>query len=366
MGLRRWSALGAGLGAVALAAASCTTPLELGERRYRAGDRLSALETWRAVERDSPQYEAAQDRIDELEQEFEQLVVRYKKRAHYYEEKGRLAESVLNYRLALKLQPDDRETLDHVQSLVRTLDERRAATRSDFQEAFAAGELAEARAHIERLRKLDPFDPELATDERQLEAALRSEVERLLARGRRGFSSGQHARAEAAFREVLHLDPGNESAQGYLSYIDRIRAEESRAARQAGVAAEVPGVDATDAEIRAEGFYQNALAAERAGDFYTAIRYDLRALRADADHPRARPHLRRLRQSLEPNVPELIRSGRTHFQQEDLQTALDQWRRALLIEPSNEQAREYAARAERMLENLEDLRAAPPAGVGAR
>ena len=120
---------------------SCINPLELGERRYREGDRLAALESWRSVRSDSLYYEAVQRRIREVEDELEQLVVLFKKRGGYYERKGRLAESVLNYRLALKLQPDDRATLDRVQSLVRRLAALSEEARTAYAEAFEAGDL---------------------------------------------------------------------------------------------------------------------------------------------------------------------------------------------------------------------------------
>ena len=93
---------------------------------------------------------------------------------------------------------------------------------------------------------------------------------------------------------------------------------------------------------------------------------ELRALHVDSEHTEARHHLDELRAELAPEVDGLIESGRKHFREEDLQSALDQWRRALLIDPHNERAREYVARAERMLENLERLRSEPPNHVGAR
>ena len=37
---------------LALAIAGCTTTLESGERRYREGDRLGALEVWRSASED--------------------------------------------------------------------------------------------------------------------------------------------------------------------------------------------------------------------------------------------------------------------------------------------------------------------------
>ena len=79
-------------------------------------------------------------------------------------------------------------------------------------------------------------------------------------------------------------------------------------------------------------------------------------------HRIAGVHLSNLRSRL-PSVENLIEAGRDHYQQEDLEAALEQWRNALLIEPGNTQALEYVARAERLLENLERLREEP--GVNA-
>ena len=344
----------------------CTTTLELGERRYREGEPLAALAVWRGIDDDAFEYEAAQRRIGEVEQEFGQLVRYYKKRAVYYEERDRLAESVLNYRLALKLQQEDRGTLAHVQTLVRRLADEREVKRKEMRDSFARGDLAGSRAALERLRTLDPFSPETTNDARQLEAAFAAEVDRRLARGRRGFSSGDHAQAEHAFRSVLELDPSNETAQGYLSYIERIRTQEQEATAARRVASEPREIRASEPEIRAEGLYRNALAAEQRNEPYDAIRWDIRALRADPQHARARRHLDGLRARLRPDVDGLVESGRRKFQQEDLQSALDLWRRALLIDPQHAEAREYAARAEQLLENLDRLRGVPlPPRVGA-
>jgi len=345
--------------ALALAAAGCTTPLELGERRYREGDRRAALEAWREIRPDAFAYDDAQRRIDEVEEEFQQLVLRYQKRGAYYEARERLAESVLNYRLALNLQPNDEETLAHVQELVRVLASERSRTRATFREHFEAENLAGARNALKSLRTLDPFSAEVAADARELDHALDGQIQRLLARGRRGFTSGNLHHANQAFREVLVLDEDNESAQGYLSYIAKIRGSVNSTEDSSPGALDPREIDASDAEIRAEGFFQNALAAEKAGDLYAAIRYDLAALRVHSVHPRVRNHLVRLRRQLEPQLPDLLRAGREHYQQEDLQAALDQWRKVLLIDPGNEQARDYTMQAELLLENLERLRGGP-------
>lgn len=366
--------------AAALLAVACTTTLELGERRYREGDRLAALEIWRKIPQDSLQYDAARRRIAEVEDEFAQLVVRYEQRARYFERKGRLAESILNWRLAQKLSPEDPEVAARVQELSRTLAARKAEAQAGFERAFAARDFAAAREQLAQLRTLDPFDPALAGDESRFEEALRGEVDRLLAEGRASYEARRYADASAAFRRILAIEPENESAQGYLSFAQTARAggrtEEPAATPGAAprpsprpkppgpAPTAAPPAAASESQIRAEGFYQNALAAERRGDPYAAIRQDQRALQADPRHAGARRHLGALRQKLQPEVEGLIESGRSAFRQEDLQGALDQWRRALLIDPDNDRAQQYVARAEKLLDNLEQLRADPGAGGG--
>lgn len=340
--------------ACALLLAACTTPLELGERRYREGDRITALEIWRAVPEDSGDYARVRTRIGEVEAEFERLVVQYKQRARYFEQRDRLAESILSYRLALELQPGDVGTLDHVQSIARVLASRKRELRADYAAAVATGDLARAHELLSRLRTLDPIDPDLETDNRQFAEALRAEIERLSRAGRGAFGAGNHAAAERSFRAVLALDPEDESARGYLSYIATIRGGGDRGASDFD-----PSAFATEAEIRAEGFHQNALAAERRGNLYAAIRQDLRALEVDPDHAGARNQLAALRHRLEPDLERLIDAGRTAFRNEDLYSALESWRQALLIDPENERTRAYVARAERQLQNLERLRSEP-------
>ncbi len=335
---------------------ACTTPGHIGERRYREGDRQGALATWRQVSESSHEYEAVQRRIADVENEFEQLVVRYEKRAAYYERKGRLAEAALNYRLALEFRSDE-TALARLQQLVRDLAQRKANRTQAFDRAFARGDLAVARNHLVERETLDPFDAQLLSDQRRLREALQGDVDRLLKRGRDAFAKEAYSDADEAFVAVLTLDPENGTARGYRSLIRDLDNEKEPAPGDP-VAVRKP---LTEKQIRAEGFHQNALAAERDGRDYAAIRHDLRALKADPNHRKSQLHLAALRRRLRPEIAPLMESGRAYYQQEDLNNALDQWRRVLLIDPKNTETREYVSRAERLLENLEQLRAGTPA-----
>lgn len=339
-------------------ALACTTPQAEGERRYRDGDRLGALEAWRAIPEESYEYEEAQQRIAVVEAESDGLVTRYKQRARYFEAKERLAESILDYRLALKLQPDDSESLAHVQDLARTLARRKAALGEQYDEALAKSDLARAREYLDQQRRLDPFDPTLLTEERALNDAIRPAVTQGLSAGRRLFIAGDLLGAKRSFESVLELAPNNENAQGYISYISTIQREREAESARSATFSSREGF-ASDDEIRAEGFYQNALAAERRGELYDAIRQDQRALGANAKHVGAKRHLRNIRRRLSGSSGALIEAGRQAYREEDLQTALEIWSRVLLIDPDNQRAHAYADRARLQLQNLERLRSEP-------
>jgi len=351
----------------ACGALACTTPLERGEREYQAGDRAEAIAVWEKIDSAELDYASARGRIDAVAEERGQLIERYLQRGRYFEERGRLAEAVLDYRLALRIEPSDRATLAHVQELSRRVAKARAEGLALFRAAFARDDLAAARVHVSGLRVLDAFSPEIADCQRQLAEALATRLEASIARANDRLDAGRFREAESAFRSVLELDPQNVTARGNLAYIERLRAESAPAqagttpnpAREGIAPRPRSAARPRDFEIRAEGYFQNAVNAEASGDPLQAIRYDLAAIDADTSHASARSHLAALRRALAVQVAGLLESGRQHFQREDLRAALDQWERVLLIDPGNSEARDYSARAEKLLERLEEMGATP-------
>ena len=227
--------------------AGCASPGADGELLYSAGDLRGAIESWRAADS-----KALAPRIAEVEAELAARVQRYIANARELESEGRLEEALLDYRLALELQPDDAEILAHVQQLARDAVAQRRALVDAYREVRARGDLAASEPALEKLRRLDPFDPAYQSEELRLRAAIEEER--------------------------------------------RARRERARAARAA-------------------------------------------------------------------QVESLVEAGRTAFGDEKLETALDLWRRALLIDPENERIQAYIARAERQLETLEQLRAERDGGA---
>jgi Flp pilus assembly protein TadD len=287
-----------------LALCGCATPLEQGEEQYREGDARRALEIWRAVPEDDPQSLRIAARIAEVEAEYAELAAGYLESAEQREREGRLAEALLDLRLALALSPDDAESLARVQKLARQLATQKAELAIAYHELLAAGELQAAQVALVRLRTLDPFEPEFEIEERQLQVDLvRERVRRkaeLTEQYRTQISRGDLQAARASLLELRELDP-------------------------------------FDPELEIE---------ERQLEAGLTLQWRKARVRA-----RGGPD--------EEEVEQLIEAGRTAFAEERLETALVLWRQARRLDPGNERVRAYVERAERELERLEKLRDEP-------
>jgi len=352
----------AGACALLLSVLGCAQAYDRGERLYSQGDVAGALAVWRSIPESSREYARAHARLETLEAELTSSLARYEKRAEFFEGEGRLAEAVLYYRLALKLDPDRPATLARVQKLFREQHAQEAVERKRLAAALAAGKLREANESAEKLNRLDPFDPGIQIEVRQVNAETGAQVLRSLEDGKRSYALGDRAGASAAFSRALELDPQNEAALGYLSYIRRydqeIADEDQRRRPSSGGAPPPPTLSSQ--EILAEGHFRSGQQAEESGDPYRALEEYIAALRVDDKHAGAKRRLGALRQELAPRVPALYEQGKHYFQEEDLEKALAVWRDALLIAPDDQRTKENVDRAERILSRLEEIQTRGP------
>jgi len=221
---------------------ACAPASGPGDRLYREGDLHGALESWRAADEDE-----LAARIVSVQRELDRRAASYIESARALEEQGRLAESVLDYRLALALRPEDTGTLDHVQELARRAVSERAALLDSYRLVRARGDLGAARDALQQLRDLDPFEPAYQTEELRLGQAIADErlrrrerireeqaarVEALVESGRAAFSEERLEDAVDHWRRALLIDPDNERIQAYISRarkqlesLERLRAE---------------------------------------------------------------------------------------------------------------------------------------------
>jgi tetratricopeptide (TPR) repeat protein len=338
-----------------LLAASCAGRLERADELYRNGALREAVEVWRSVPEGSAEHTRAQQRLSVVEGELSRMLRRFEKQAAFYEAEGRLSEAVLYYRLAVKMDPARQATLGHVQKLVRELRRSGFALRSSMLAALEKRDLVEASRRASELLALNPLDPAVQIDVRQVQHAIASEVLRNMENGRRAYAAGDLGAARGAFEAVRALDADNEEALGYLSYIESSELRAERAEPRPAAAARSPRVAPTAQELLAEGYFRKGSDAERNDEPFRAIQQYQLALGANPRHSGARRGIDRLRELLAYRVPQLYADGNRYFQDDDLHNALKSWNQVLLIQPDHTQAADNAARARRILERLEEI-----------
>jgi len=245
-GARLTRAAGALLACGALGLDGCASPGESGELFYGAGDLRGAIEAWRATDPDGHAQQIAA-----VEQELEARVQRYIANAQALEREGRIAEALLDYRLAFELRPDDAANLAHIQHLAREAITQRAALVEAYREVRARGDLAASMPALEKLRRLDPFEPAFQSEELRLRAVIEEErrarrararaarlaqVESLVEAGRAAFGDEQLETALELWRRALLIDTENERIQAYIARAERQleTLEQLRAERNGG------------------------------------------------------------------------------------------------------------------------------------
>jgi tetratricopeptide (TPR) repeat protein len=220
-GTAAWLACGA------LGLASCASPGESGELLYSKGDLRGAIDAWRAADADR-----LAPRIAAVEAELDARVQGYIANATALEREGRLAEALLDYRLALQLRPDDEVTLSHVQTLAREVVAQRAVLVAAYRAVREKNDLPAAQQELAKLRQLDPFEPAYETEQIRLQAAIdeqararlmraraarKAQVESLVEAGRAAFGDEQLETALELWRRALMMDPENERVQAYIA-----------------------------------------------------------------------------------------------------------------------------------------------------
>jgi tetratricopeptide (TPR) repeat protein len=345
--------------AAGLIAAGCASRLDLADQLYRDGALREAVAVWRSIPEDSSERGRAEERLRVVEGELGRMLRRFEKQAAFFESEGRLAEALLYYRLALKIDPERPATLDHVQKLARELAARGARLSAGMTESLRTKDLNSASQQANELLVVNPLDPAVQIDVRQVRHAIAAEILHEMESGRRAYAAGDWPTARRAFEAVRALEPGHEEALGYLSYIDRAERPQPAPAQQERLAAPAPSARLRGApraeQLLAEGHFRKGQEAERIARPFRALEEYQRALRDDPEHEGARRALERLRHELAERVPTLYENGKRYFQDDDLHNALKNWNQVLLIQPEHTQAAENAERAQRILERLEEI-----------
>ncbi len=310
------------------------------ERRRFAAERveseglLAAQRAWAAVAEVEPSDPDVRRRLAELASNRLTLATVHLARAQSLHEGGRLHEALQEADLAARLDPARGEA----RALVVRL-----------QAETAAAAAAATRPRVEPAVAVPAVTP-ASTGSPSADAA-RVEDGPGPARAEVGKPEAKVKPKEAAAKPDARADGQKESRA------DRKPAPKGGEARPEE---SPPPASGTVSGPQAEAIVREAVAvaqsAARRGDYRRALRVLAHAEAQVPGNPDLALERTAIQRLVDAEVEERINRGISRFQLEDLEGAIEEWRRALELDPDNAVALDYRKKAEGMLKKIEEIR----------
>lgn len=238
-------------------------------------------------------------------------------------------EAMRAYSRILRMDPENdeaRENLNTIQPRMRNYIQQLIMTGDSLRNKK---EVEGARRSYEQAQELDPENDSIDKRIASLRVLAREGVKSMLTRAKALLERDRLDDAQKAYENVLESEPRNSQARQGLS---QIRAK------------------------RRDILVENGKTLIDDGNPMEALTIFLDVLKQDSRHKGARTMLDSVRQMLLPEVDDYFRSGLQFYTKDNFKGALEEWEKALLIDPNHQATLEYKKRAEEKLKALEKLK----------
>lgn len=331
------------------------------------GQALDALAAADPRRDDYPELAALRTQVERRAADYERTLIT---RTRAQAAAGDWADAFARYDEALARLPRSTALRDGLAALHR--EQQRAAAEREQQLTLERGRFLVASlpqlAAIARIRPRDEEAGRRLEERRQEAAAVAAD---LAAAGHAALERDDYARAEPLLEVATALAPTSagrtalervrqwRQEQHHARRAQEDRRRQARQARQAQQQAR-----AVEQGRQAEALVDAYQAALRVGDLAGAGEWLGRIAREAPHALDLAAEQERLDLVVERHCLYLFEQGVAHYSREEFDTALDLWRQVLALRPDDTQAREHAARAERVLEKIRSLREKQTAARG--
>ncbi len=317
---------------------------------------------------------------DYYKKESEKLYLRG--RGYFRQKNYRMA--IASFEEALSVYPENSEAQQFLQQARVALDEQKQETERHLANAYRYSrnnDLYRAYQSYARVLEYDPNNHEAIRQTRVLRPRVKKYISNLVAAGKKAFSAKEYDKARRIFKTVRELDPDRRDARRYLALIDRNvrrlvdatlqRAESYYKQKQWKKAYEEYGrvlqLDAGNETARTmretalarmgiDHELQQADSLFAAGDFHQALREYRRLKKNGIGNMREMDRqIARCLENLSDEVEKYYTAGIEYYTSEYYKRAIEEWNKALEINPEHAKALEYKKKAEQRLLALSRL-----------
>jgi len=321
---------------------------EQGASLFQKGEILEAIKVWEKVGVNDPGHEQASLMISMANSILNELVSVHLQYGATLEKEGRLAEAWQEYHRAALLdtrREDAREKMKQVEQILSPLVGYHLRQGLDLE---LAGKIREALQEFRLVQTFDPDNEKARESIARLQERLDSQAETHYSAGVEHFRKGYLRRARTEMMAALELKPGHAGAKSYLEAIER------RLSEGEGETGVSPNEPPATLRLKERKWRLQRLMGN--GDWLEARREARTLVELDPHDQEARRWLSLCRSRCQEKADYLFQQGIRHFQEEDLEAAIEAWRQVLLFEEDHRKAKEYLERASVMREKIRRIR----------
>lgn len=301
----------------------------------------------------------------------------------FYSQKN-FQRAVEEFEKVLALQPEHTEARDYLKEVQQELENRKKEIIRLMAEAEryrSSGQYLSASTLYRQVLARDPQNSLARERLQSLDNVVRKYTNRKYTEGERAFANGQFGKASKAFKAVLNLKPGDKRARSYLTKIENAKLDSAQVHYDSGMKyfeeekwdealvsfeaalAVHPGFaaakDMRQKLIDAAGVQkvvERGMSEFLSGHYLRAMEIFGEALDVDPNNKEAMERREECQKKLNEEVEEYFNRGIQFYTAENYRAAVDEWSKALEINPQHKGSLEYKKKAEQRLEALNGLK----------
>lgn len=299
-----------------------------------------------------------------IRQAFESRVGSHRDAAKQLAAEGDYAGALDEWQIVLEFTPDDAEAVAGAAAAREAVVQQQAAATQDLAnqaiirtrfaqglDFFNGGDYARARGEWLAILEVDSLHEGAQDYLARTQDKIDEQVRGHITRARQMENANRLTEAIAEWNNVQQYDPDNREARAAIT---RLRGRIESVSQD---------YQATQRRLKIVTLYDDALQQYNAGEYDAAKRNLDELLRLQPDHEDARRLQAMVKRKTTPltdaekqRIRELYLAGMQHFSKDEYAQAIEQWRKILDIDPTNESVQNNIREARERLERLEGKR----------
>lgn len=288
------------------------------------------------------------------------------------------------FRAALDIVPhynDAQKYLDRIEEARKKNQSQIETLLADAERFERRGSLRSAQIRYQKALDIEPGDPMVMQKLNSLNKRIKAYIKSQYRSGEREYRNRNYKSAANYFRAVLAINPGHTGARRYLrliskashgktnAFVDRAKQQIAAGNLESAVALldsalnsnpnlkEAQALKAQTVKRMNSGqLVENAKSQYLSGNYLDALEALDQILKRDPTNKDALKYLHLCQAKLNDSVDDFFNRGIRYYTEEKYQLAIDEWNKALKINPYHKGSLEYKKRAQDRLEALNRLK----------